>query len=102
MATLHETLEPEVRAFVEREGIGDALATALRLIGESFPETRDVCIELMYDPENPQDEWVSVTYRLTSPAPDLRDRDAYMLDRYIAEVPWPRRDKVVLLPWPGS
>ncbi len=96
MTTLQEALDPEARAFCEREGLVGALDTAIRLINEFFPEARDLRVELEWDPENPRDEWLAVTYLLPRGVLDLHERDTDMMDRWIADVPIREGGKVIM------
>ena len=100
MAPLREALNPEILEFCEREGALDALRVAIDLVQQYFPEARELRAELMWDPDDPDDEWISLTYKVQGSLDDIRARDKQMMDHWIAEVPWPPGDKVVLLPWP--
>ena len=96
MATLQETLDPDARAFCEREGLRDALAAAIRLVGEYFPDARDLRVRLEWDPDNPRHEWLSVDYVVSGPVDELIDRDNHMLDRWLQEAPRDALGKVIV------
>ena len=95
MTTLEVTLTPEIEDFCRQEGIEDTLRTAVDLVREYFPDADGLRTELMWDPDNPSDTWVSLVVTVSGTTADYRDRDDAFLRRWIAEVPWPQGDKVV-------
>jgi hypothetical protein len=99
VTTLPETLAPEVRAFVEREGLRDTLRLAVRLVQDHFPEVCRIDADLVEDPES-DDAWIALTVQVTGPLDELLERDGAFVNQWIAEAPWPARDKIVVAPWP--
>ena len=96
MATLQVTLTPEIEDFCRREGVEDTLRTAVDLVRQYFSDANGLRTELMWDPDNPGDVWVSLVVTVSGAAADYRDRDDAFLRRWIAEVAWPQGDKVVM------
>ena len=97
MATLQEALTPEIQEFCSREGILDALRTAIDLVEEYFPEAHDMRAEIVWDPDNNADEWVSLTFSVHGSVDEVVARENQVTDRWTAEVAWPGVDKVVVL-----
>ena len=94
MATLQETVAPDVLAFCTREGILDHLRTALDLIQECFPDAQGMRSEMVWDPDSGE-EWAALTVTVSGPEADIAERDHRFVDRWIAAVPWPARDMIV-------
>jgi hypothetical protein len=95
MATLQEAITPEVRRFCESAGIQDDLARAIELIQCHFPDAQAMRSELVTDPEM-YDTWVSLTVSMSGAVSDLTPRDDRFMEQWIAEVPWPAVDKIVV------
>lgn len=96
MATLQTAITPDVEQFCEEEGLRDHVARALELIQEHFPDAQGVRAELVWDPDIPGDTWVSLMVTLSGPLSEILARDDRFLDHWIAEMPWPEIDKIVV------
>lgn len=100
MTALLDELTPDVRAFCQREGVEQYLRLAVELAHEYFPDAHSVSAEVVFDPDAGE-EWVMLNVRLPAGVTDLLARDHRFVERWITDVPWPERDKVVVMLYPA-
>ena len=95
MTLLHEALTPETLRFVEREQLGGPLVTFLGLVEEVFPNATAWKGDVITDPDS-DDVWLSVTVTTPAPDGDLLSPGDRFLDRWLAAMPWPASERIVL------
>ena len=88
MTTALETLSPDVRRFVEREDLSDALEGALALVAEQFPDARRVKLETITDPED-GNTWISIVVQIVGSVDDALAGYHRSAKRWVADTPWP-------------
>ncbi len=96
MTTLQDVLTPEIRRFCEDEKLEPHLKRALELIEEHFPDAQGLHAELVWNPEYPDDTWVSLMVTLSGSLSQIIERDDRFVDDWIARIPWPESDKIVV------
>lgn len=96
MTTLSQPLPSDIARFCREQGIEEQLDRALALVNDHFPDARGVYAELMYDPDAPWDTWVSLTVELSGALSDILPRDEQFVHRWVAEIPWPAADQIVV------
>jgi hypothetical protein len=100
VTTLPETLAPEVRAFVEREGLRDTLRLAVRLVQDHFPEVCRIDADLVEDPDT-EEQWLSLNAETPLHVEELLARDAGFLADWTEQAAWPERDKIAIMVYPA-
>ena len=96
MTTLQDALTPPVLRFCAEEQLGAPLARALDLIQQHFPDVQGLRADPVWDPDVPGDVWVSLTVTLSGSLPQVLSRDDRFLDDWVATMPWPASDKIVV------
>ena len=97
MTTLQDVLTPEIREFLDREGILEYLPRAVVLVQECFPTTQGIRAEFVEDPDSDA-EWVTLIATMSGTVEEFLERDDHFMDRWIAEMPLPAGHKIVVLP----
>ena len=97
MTTLQDVLTPEIREFLDRNGILGSLHTALTIVRECFPDATGIRADVVWDPES-GDESVGLIVTVPGTVEEVLKQDDRFMDRWIAEMPWPASDRIVVLP----
>ncbi len=86
----------DVIAFSKKEKILDQLFHSVELVEKHFKGVSDFNFDVVQDPENPEDEWVSVYFKTKGDVEEtVASFDKYTTD-WVKRVPWPKRIKILL------
>ncbi|MBI2759866.1 MAG: hypothetical protein HYX51_00360 [Chloroflexi bacterium] len=96
MTTLAEVITPDIARFCAEEQIEPDMERVFALIEELFPDARGLRANLVWDPDIPGDVWVSLTVTLSGSIAEIIHRDDTFVSRWIEDIPWPARDKIVV------
>ena len=77
-----------------------SLRLALDLMREYFPEIDEIDAELVHDPDTGE-QWVALNVETPLSIAELLARDASFIGRWVAEAPWPERDKIAIMVYPA-
>jgi len=83
----------DVLQFCEQEGILEYLRLADELIARHFPSASALAVEMQVDPET-GDEAAIVRPRVSGTVDDLLKRSQRYTADWVAQVPWPQREKI--------
>ena len=83
----------DVLQFCERQGILEYLRLADELIARHFPDASALDVEMHEDPET-GDEAVLLRLLVSGNLDDLLQRSQRYTNDWVAQVPWPQREKI--------
>jgi hypothetical protein len=88
-------LSPELYDFCLRNNLLSYLNVAVELVSNSFPEVKNISLEIEHDPDTAE-EWLIIAFEITGSIENILAQYDLYTDLWIGSVPSPERDKIRL------